>query len=43
VAATSGPRTFSPETPDAVQLREGSGRLAETIDKDFRFLQIKVR
>lgn len=34
---------FSPETLDAVQLGEESGRLAETLDKHFQFLQSKVR
>ena len=34
---------FSPETLDAVQLGEESGRLAETLDKHFQFLQLKVR
>jgi len=34
---------FSPETIDAVQLGEESGRLAETLDKHYRFLRMKVR
>jgi len=34
---------FCPETIDAVQLGEESGRLAETLDKHYRFLRMKVR
>lgn len=34
---------FCPETVEAVQLGEESGRLAETLDKHYRFLRMKVR
>ena len=34
---------FCPETIEAVQLGEESGRLAETLDKHYRFLRMKVR
>ena len=34
---------FCPETIEAVQLGEDSGRLAETLDKHYRFLRMKVR
>jgi len=36
-------RLFSPETIDAVQLGEESGRLAEILDKHYGLLQMKVR
>jgi len=34
---------FCPETIEAVQLGEESGRLSETLDKHYRFLRMKVR
>ena len=34
---------YASEFVDAVQLGEESGRLAETLDKHFQFLQLKVR
>ena len=34
---------FSPDTIDAVHLGEESGRLAETLDKHFQVLRMKVR
>lgn len=34
---------FSPDTLDAVHLGEESGRLAETLDKHFQVLRMKVR
>lgn len=34
---------FSPDTIDAVHLGEESGRLAETLDKHFKLLQMRVR
>jgi type II secretory pathway component PulF len=34
---------FSPETIEAVELGEESGRLAETLDKHFRILRMRVK
>jgi type II secretory pathway component PulF len=34
---------FCHETVEAVQLGESTGRLAETLDKHYRFLQMRVR
>lgn len=34
---------FCPETIEAVQLGESTGRLAETLDKHYQFLRMKVR
>ncbi len=36
-------KVFSPETIEAVQLGEESGRLAETLDKHYRFMRLRVK
>ena len=36
-------KVFSPETIEAVQLGEESGRLAETLDKHYRYMRLRVK
>ena len=36
-------QVFSPETIEAVQLGEESGRLAETLDKHYRYMRMQVK